>query len=64
MEIISKIIVFSYILFALSLMVLYLNKVAAIIVLAVSFLAFLLGGFLRAQNDSPNQNRKNKKGGI
>jgi len=63
MERINKIIVFSYILFALSLMILYLNKAAAIIVLAASFLAFLIGG-LRAQNDSHNQNRKYKKEGM
>ncbi|RJS83896.1 hypothetical protein CW706_05275 [Candidatus Bathyarchaeota archaeon] len=64
MKIINKIIVFSYILFAPLLMVLYLNRVAAIIVLEVSFSAILLGGFLCAQDDSHNQNGKNKKGGI
>lgn len=64
MEIINKIVVFSYILFALSLMALYLNKVAAIIVLIASFGAFLLGGFLRAQNNSLNKNRKKNKGDV
>ena len=64
MEIINKIIIFSCILFAPLLMVLYLNRVAAIIVLEVSFLTILLGGFLCAQNNSLNQNGKNKKRGI
>jgi len=61
MKITNKIISLSYILFALSLMILGLNKVAAIVILAVSVGAFLIGGLLRARNYSPNQHRKNKK---
>jgi len=59
---ISKtIIVFSYLLFTFSLMILCINKAAAIIILTASFGTFLLGGLIRSQNDSPTQNCKKKK---
>ena len=61
----NKIIVFSYLLFALSLLILYLNKAAAIIVLAVSFGIFLLGGFLHIliiRKPSTSRLKKEKEG--
>jgi len=63
-EIISKLIFFSYFLFALSLVILYLNKAAAIIILAASFGTFFLGGFLRTVilRNSSIQDHKKKKG--
>ena len=63
-EIINKFIIFSYILFALSLVILYLNKAVAIIILAASFGTFLLGGLLRTSifRDSSTQDDKGKKG--
>ena len=62
--IVNKIIVFSYLLFALSLVILCLNKTLAIIVLAASFGTFLLGGLIRtlSENNSPLRIMKKKKG--
>lgn len=61
MAMINKIAIFSYILFAFSVIILYLNKVVAIMVLTASFGIFLLGGLLHARNDSANKNCKRKK---
>ena len=58
MKIINKIFIFSYILFALSLIILSLNKVVAIMILAVSVVAFLIGGLFGARNDSLDQKPK------
>jgi len=60
-KMINKIVFLSYLLFALSLMVLYLNKAVAIIVLAASFGTFLLGGFLRTLSDNDSQIKTKKK---
>jgi len=56
---------FSYILFALSLATLWLNKPLAIMVLAASFGTFLLGRVLHilSENDSPKTIKK-KKGEV
>jgi len=64
MEVINKLIFFSYVLFALSIVALYLNKAAAISLLAASFGTFLLGGFLRTSifRDSSTRDDKGKKG--
>jgi len=60
-KMINKIVFLSYLLFALSLMVLYLNKAVAIIVLAVSFGTFLLGGFLRTLSQIKSGKKKEVK---
>jgi len=61
MKIINKVIAFSYILFAISLVILYINKVAALMILAASFFAFLISGLFSARNNSINQNNENKR---
>jgi len=60
-KMINKIVFLSYLLFALSLMVLYLNKAVAIIVLVASFGTFLLGGLLRIPSNNDSQIKSGKK---
>jgi hypothetical protein len=58
---INKIIIVSYLLFALSFMILYLNRVVAFLVLAASFLTFILGGIFHALSDKDSQIKTMKK---
>ena len=60
-KMINKIVFLSYLLFALSLMVLYLNKAVAIIVLVASFGTFFLGGLLRIPSNNDSQIKSGKK---
>ena len=61
-KIISKIVTgFSYLLFALSLIILCIDKAAAIMLLTVSFGTFLLGGFLRTLSENDSQIKTVKK---